>query len=312
MTPPRSVADPIDTPITDTGHRLHRHTVITSDGVALSVCDLCPTHGEPLHTVVPLHGLCLSRQSWNRPTRHLRQPGVRVISYDHRGHGRSQGAPPHTYTPSRLAQDLADVLTALRVRGPLTLAGHSMGGMTALSYLARPIEQQPVRPAGLVLVGTAAGGLTEHGLGRLLALPGIEAALSVAHHAPRFISERVMHSLARPLCEIVTHDKSVAASLSEAFQSTSPVTALGFLHSLKTYDQRDVLPTISAATTVISGGADLLTPPAHSDELAGAITGATRIHLPHAGHMLLHEAATAVSNAILRTIDHPTATATPA
>jgi hypothetical protein len=35
--------------------------------------------------------------------------------------------------------------------------------------------------------------------------------------------------------------------------------------------------------------------------MASAIPGATHLHLPSAGHMLLHEAANVVSDAILRT-----------
>lgn len=282
----------------------HDHTVVASDGVTLNVSDHRPA-GAIDHTVVLLHGLCLTRQSWNRPAQHLRRPGVRVIEYDHRGHGRSEQAPLHTYTLDQLAQDLADVLTALRVDGPLTLAGHSMGGMTALSYLACPISKQPACPQGLVLVGTSAGRLTEHGLGRLLGLPGLDTAMNVIRRVPQVVSERVMRALAEPICGLVTHDKAVSAALAEAFRSTSTITALGFLHSLKTYDRRGVLSTISAATTVISGGADLLTPPAHSDVMAAAIPGAQRIHLPEAGHMLLDEAATVVSDAILRTVAGP-------
>jgi hypothetical protein len=48
---------------------------------------------------------------------------IRIITYDHRGHGASTGADMHTYRIDRLAADLADVLTILRVNGPLTLAG---------------------------------------------------------------------------------------------------------------------------------------------------------------------------------------------
>ncbi|MBX8690628.1 alpha/beta hydrolase [Mycolicibacterium fortuitum] len=295
-----------DAAATSGGQRPPRRTVMTSDGVALSVSDHCRSSAVT-HTVVLLHGLCLTRQSWYRPAQHLRRGDIRVIQYDHRGHGRSGGAPLHTYTPDRLAQDLAEVLTALQVSGPLTLAGHSMGGIAALSYLSRPVDQQPVRPAGLVLVATAAGHLTEHGLGRLLALPGIDTAIGLAQHVPHILSEHLMRSLARPLCELVTHDKTISASLSQAFRSTPISTALGFLHSLKTFDQRDVLPTIAATTTVISGGADILTPPAHSEEMAAAISGATHIHLPNAGHMLLQEAASVVSTAILRTINLPEA-----
>lgn len=282
----------------------HRHTVHSSDGVRLCVSDHIPD-GNIEHTVVLLHGLCLRRQSWYRPARALRRPGIRIIQPDHRGHGRSEQAPLHTYTPDRLAQDLAEVLTALHVTGPLTLAGHSMGGMTALSYLARPVSQQPVRPQGLVLIATSAGRLTDHGLGRMLALPGLDTAINLAKHFPQALTERVMRALAQPLCDLVTHDKTVSASLAEAFRSTPTSTTLGFLQSLKTYDRHHVLPNICAATTVISGGTDLLTPPVHSDAMAAAIPDVTRIHLPHAGHMLLHEAATTVSDAILRTATNP-------
>ena len=105
------------------------------------------------HTVVLLHGLCLTYTSWHNQIRRLqRQPGVRIIAYDHRGHGHSTTAPLRTYTIEQLAGDLADVLTDLAVTGPVTLAGHSMGGMCALAYLAR--ANQPVAPTGLVLIAT--------------------------------------------------------------------------------------------------------------------------------------------------------------
>lgn len=100
-------------------------TVITSGGVRLAVRDY-GSAGAREHTVVLLHGLCLTQSSWALQIRHLvRRWGnsVRIITYDHRGHGRSTGADMHTYRIDRLAADLADVLTALRVTEPLTLAG---------------------------------------------------------------------------------------------------------------------------------------------------------------------------------------------
>src|SRR5215468_1790982 len=123
--------------------------VTVGDGVRLSVRDQAPTEAEA--TVVLLHGLCLEKGSWAGQIRYLtRQWGdrVRIISYDHRGHGGSDSAPTRTYTVAQLAEDLADVLTALGVTGPLTLAGHSMGGMVALAYLGMP--DRPVEPHGLV------------------------------------------------------------------------------------------------------------------------------------------------------------------
>ena len=78
------------------GDRLHpKHPLVrTCDGVRLAVCDTGPRTAE--HTVVFLHGLCLNQTSWERQITYLlRRYGqsVRVISYDHRGHGRSAGAP---------------------------------------------------------------------------------------------------------------------------------------------------------------------------------------------------------------------------
>jgi pimeloyl-ACP methyl ester carboxylesterase len=64
-----------------------------------------------------------------------------------------------TYRIEQLATDLATILTGLLITGPLTLAGHSMGGMAALAYLGRPAATRPVQPRGLVLGGTAAGGV---------------------------------------------------------------------------------------------------------------------------------------------------------
>lgn len=148
-------------------------TIITSDGVRLAVRDY-GSAGAASHTLVLLHGLCLTKSSWALQIRELRHRWghrLRIITYDHRGHGASTGGEMGTYQIDRLAADLAEVLTVLRVRGPLSLAGHSMGGMTALAYFARPTGDRPVEPQGLVLIASAAGRLAERGLGRLLATP---------------------------------------------------------------------------------------------------------------------------------------------
>jgi pimeloyl-ACP methyl ester carboxylesterase len=87
-------------------------------------------------TVVLLHGLLLAQASWQTRATTRRRYGraIRVITYDHRGRDRSTGVPMPTYETSQLAADPAQVLTAMQITGPLTLAGHSMGGMTALAY----------------------------------------------------------------------------------------------------------------------------------------------------------------------------------
>jgi pimeloyl-ACP methyl ester carboxylesterase len=71
----------------------NRH-VTTADGARLYVTDYKPS--TPEHTVVLLHGLCLAKATWAIQFRQLiRRSGdtVRIIAYDHRGHGESSGAP---------------------------------------------------------------------------------------------------------------------------------------------------------------------------------------------------------------------------
>ncbi|BBZ52657.1 alpha/beta hydrolase [Mycobacterium heidelbergense] len=279
-------------------------TVITSDGVRLAARDY-GSAGASEHTVVLLHGLCLTQASWALQIRHLvRRWGnsVRIITYDHRGHGRSTGADMHTYRIDRLAADLADVLTALRVTGPLTLAGHSMGGMTALAYLGRPAADRPVEAQGLVLVATAAGRLAERGLGRLLGTRATDMLFNLVHRMPRQATDH-FSGLVRPVWQglnkhfgaATTGAAAVAAS---AVHTISLTTAVGFLPGLKEYDQYHALASISADTVVISGGADLATPAAHARDLAAAIPGATHLHQPNAGHMLVEERPQCVSEAI--------------
>jgi pimeloyl-ACP methyl ester carboxylesterase len=213
-----------------------------------------------------------------------------------------------TYEISQLAADLAEVLAAMQITGPLTLAGHSMGGMTALAYFGRPTSKCPVEPQGLVLVGTAAGSIAERGIGRLLATPATGALFGLVHRMPQRATDKAIQTLVRPLGDALstfsgdrTAVGAVAAAVAAAAVRTmSLTTAAGFLPSLKRYDVYHALESIGAKTFIVSGGTDVLTPASHSRDLAAAIPGAVHLHHPTAGHMLLQEAAECVSDAICR------------
>lgn len=274
-------------------------TVTTSDGVTLAV----RVYGTRAarHTVVLLHGLCVTDEVWSLHVEHLLRShdgDIRIITYDHRGHGRSGRAPARTYRIEQLADDLAVVLSELDVVGPMTLVGHSMGGMVALAYLARPPAERTVDPDGLVLVSTAAGHLAGGGLGRLLDTPGIEALLSVVRRMPVKALDMVAGPLCATLGRVWPAQRAMLAIVAGAVATTPIPTAVGFLPGLRDYDLRPTLGRIRAHTVVVSGGADPLTPATHSYELADAIRSATHIHLPHAGHMLPNELPGTVAEAV--------------
>ncbi|MEV3902934.1 alpha/beta hydrolase [Mycobacterium sp. NPDC050551] len=291
----------------DVEHTVVERTVVTSDGVRLAMRDHRADHADA-PTVVLLHGLLLSQQSWAPQVCRLRRRfggGIRIITYDHRGHGRSAAAPMPTYRIERLATDLAEILAASDITGPLTVAGHSMGGMTALAYLARPADDRPVDPDALVLVGTAAGGLAGHGVPRLLATPATGALFGLVRRIPAVDTavQAIMRPLGDALGMFAGDDTTVSGVTAAAVRRTLLTTAAGFLPSLRSYDVSGSLGTITARTFVVSGGADILTPAVHSREIAAAIPGAVHLHHPTAGHLLPQEAAECVSDVIARAIE---------
>lgn len=293
-------------------HQPRRQTITTSDGVSLAVEE----YGGDSHagvTIVLQHGLCLSKESWAPQIRLLlRRYGnaARIICFDLRGHGQSSTADMGTYTVERLGRDLAEVLRLLEVTGQVLLVGHSMGGMALLAYYQLADSQRPVEPAGLVLIATAAGRIPERGLGRLLGIPVVELFAEAVTHMPHRSAERALGAFARSACRAVARmcgyreleRATLASAIDEALRYTSIRTAVGFLLSIKKLDLYGVLPTISAATTVLSGS-DVLTPVAHSKEIAAGIPHAVHRHISEAGHMLLHEAPHAVVSEISRTVD---------
>lgn len=278
------------------GGSAHSLEVRTDDGVRLAV----RVHGEPTAacTVVFLHGLCLSQASWVHQIVAVTQrfgPSVQVVSYDHRGHGESAQAPTATYSIDRLAADLGAVLDAVAPQGKVILVGHSMGGMAAVTYCAQAAQQRAIDPAGLILVASAAGHLTQFGLGRLLTTPGAGVLFQGVEHAPTALLAPLRRFLAGPVCAGLSHfdgtGGALAAVAASALVSTPLRTAVGFLPALRDFDQYGALGAIHARTVVLSGGVDVLTPSALAAELVSGIPACEHVHLPRCGHMLPQQAA---------------------
>src|SRR5689334_24116768 len=77
--------------------------------------------------------------------------GLRLVLYDHRGHGRSEWGPVEACTQDQLVADVEGVRQALGL-GPVNVLGISWGGFLALMYAAR----YPGSVRALGVVGAAA------------------------------------------------------------------------------------------------------------------------------------------------------------
>ncbi|MGW5195832.1 alpha/beta fold hydrolase [Kribbella sp. NPDC004138] len=147
--------------------QLERSGVTTPDGVRLNV-EVAGPADAPV-TVLLVHGWTCSTRSWHNQVESLPQilgpDAVRVVTYDHRGHGRSDAAPAGTTRLDQLADDLATVLDEVVGAGPVVYAGHSMGGMTLMAAADRRPELFGSRIRAAALVSTTCGHLTEGALG---------------------------------------------------------------------------------------------------------------------------------------------------
>lgn len=100
--------------------------------------------------IVLCHGITATRRYVHHGSRALERAGHRVITYDARGHGESDPAPPgEGYGYPWLVGDLERVVAAQVGEGRFLLGGHSMGAHTAVAYALA----HPERLAGLVVIG---------------------------------------------------------------------------------------------------------------------------------------------------------------
>ncbi|MET3665337.1 alpha/beta hydrolase [Caulobacter sp. 1776] len=105
-------------------------SIVARDGTRLYHRDW--GEGRP---VVFLAGWGLPSECWAYQAAALSEEGLRCVSYDRRGHGRSD-APGNGYDYDTLADDLAAVLEQLDLRD-VVLVGHSMAGGEIVRYFSR-------------------------------------------------------------------------------------------------------------------------------------------------------------------------------
>ncbi|WP_119327415.1 alpha/beta hydrolase [Companilactobacillus musae] len=103
---------------------------LTSDGIEINYQD----YGQG-QSIVLIEGFGGYQEIWQAQVDYLKNMNCRVITYDHRNHGRSQRT-NLGLTIERLTKDLAELIDYLNLKDPI-LVGHSMGASIVYSYLSR-------------------------------------------------------------------------------------------------------------------------------------------------------------------------------
>jgi pimeloyl-ACP methyl ester carboxylesterase len=279
--------------VADDGTRLH---VEIEEPPAGSIAERA---GDGL-TIVFSHGYALEQDSWHYQRRDLRALG-RLVFWDQRSHGRSDRGPAENATIDQLGRDLAAVIAAAAPTGPLVLVGHSMGGMTVMSYAANNREQFGDRVRGVALVATSSGGLADVPLGLPAPLARVfhRVAPQVAGVLARRTdlvenARRAGSDIAYLLTKVYSFGSNVPPSLTgfvHRMLSATPIDVVAeFLPTLETHDKRRALEAIGDVDTlVLVGDSDMLTPSRHSDEIVRHVPGAELVVIPDSGHMVMLE-----------------------
>jgi pimeloyl-ACP methyl ester carboxylesterase len=298
-----------------------RSELTLADGVRLRVDAYGPVDAEV--TVVLLHGWCLDRRTWHHQIAalHAMSPRPRVIAFDTRGHGRSGATGLLSATLGQLGDDLAEVLRHYAGRGPVVLAGHSMGGMAIMEYAYRHPVDFAERVAGLLFVSTTAEGHahTRYGLTpRLAALMRAGETLGagvLARSGPWRPHRAVLPALRPALRWLLFGDQYDNDALMVTMQSVGRASLRsigGFRATVGTQQRLDTLAALGdVPAAVLVGDRDRLTPPPCARSIAEALPGTELTVWPGAGHMLLLERHAEVS-ATLVEITERAARSTPA
>jgi pimeloyl-ACP methyl ester carboxylesterase len=230
--------------------------------------------GSP--TLVLINGVGDPLEGWANQTADFLAAGLRVVSFDNRGVGRSS-QPPGPYTSAQMATDLHAVVTAAGLDA-FHLAGVSMGGVIAQEYaLAHPANLR-----SLVLANTFAA-----------ADPFTRAAFQTwAQVAEAAGMPMMMHAQAPWIFSpgfYAEHPDRVAELIAEAEQSTQPAAAFAAqTAALVDHDARDRLAALTTPALVIAAADDIIIRPALSRELLEALPDATWTVVP-GGHAAFWE-----------------------
>ncbi|ADB76064.1 alpha/beta fold hydrolase [Geodermatophilus obscurus] len=292
----------------------HELTVRTDDGVDLHV-EVDGIENASL-TVVLSHGFTARLGEWDLQREALRNR-ARLVLWDQRGHGRSGWTPLTRASIDRTGRDLGQVLDAVAPRGPVVLAGHSMGGMSVMALARRRPELFGTRVVGAFLLATSAGGLATTGVVgltvRLLRALGLLPVYLWLLQLWAPLLERLRRRGTRTgrwytrryLFGRDDADPEQVRMVQDLLEETPLPVTMAFYASFVEHDESAALPVLARVpVTVVAASHDRLTPLPHGRRLAEDIGPAAElVVVDGAGHSVNLTRPAIVDAAFLRLLD---------
>jgi 3-oxoadipate enol-lactonase len=253
--------------------------------------------GRGPETIVFSHGLLMDHSMFEAQ-RAAFDSHYRVIAYDHRGQGQSED-PGRGYDMDILSEDAAALIRLLHA-DPCHFAGLSMGGFIGMRMAAR----RPELLRSLTLMNT--GAESEPWLSRIRynLLARLTRIVSPAPFVSMAVKELFGASTRKDPAK-----QSMLQEWTAKLRSRPRKVASSLLAVMNRRDVSAELSLIRCPTLVITGEEDTARPPADSEKLAEAISGARLVRIPRSGHSSSLEQPEAVIAAMRDFIESQTTSA---
>lgn len=208
----------------------------------------------------------------------------RVLRYDMRGHGLTEAGSRATLSIGDLADDVAHLLDAVRVRA-VTFVGLSIGGMIAQRFAAA----YPQRVEALALCATASR----------IGTPAVweTRIAAVEQGGMRAIIPGVLERWFTP--RAYAAEPALIRGFATMLERTPAASYVAACGAIRDADLRADNRAVRCPTLIIAGAADAVTTPAMATELRDAIPGARMHVLDDAAHILCAEAPAAFNPVLL-------------
>ncbi len=236
--------------------------------------------------VLLVHGFPLDHSMWQHQLTGL-DDSFRLIAPDLRGFGGSSGA-TDKLTMEQFADDLAELLDALRISEPVTFCGLSMGGYIAWQFAQR----HAARLARLIVCDTRAAADTPDG-----ARGRHELAERVLTEGSTMVADAMIPKL---FAEQTRREQpALVAATQRIMSNTAPQAIAGALRGMaERPDVTSRLPRIEVPALVVCGEHDAIIPVQEMRTIAESLPHGRFVEIPEAGHMAPLENPTPVNAAI--------------
>ena len=264
------------------------HIVETADGAKLRTV----VTGSGDQTVLLAHGYGGAAAHWTLIASRLTAEGLRVISFDQRGHSGSSVGSNGTGSGA-MAADYGAILEHHDATN-VTLVGHSMGGFLSIAFLLSD-SAAVERIGSLLLMGTFAGDVSRKNPQNKLQIPLIKSGILQKMLGIGPVAKGFTKSLIGDDFEPEMIDAFVPVFLDADHAELIPI-----LQAMVDENRYDRLGEIDMPCTIVVGSKDKTTPPFHTADLHAGIAGSKLLTLPGIGHGLNWEAPDEIAAEIVK------------